>query len=71
MLIYHLCFLGKCLVRFFTHFGLVCICMLGLEEKPEASDPVELELQAVVSHLVWVPGMELRSSGRAACNLNC
>lgn len=29
-------------------------------------DPLLLEFQAVVSHLVWLPGKELRPSARAA-----
>lgn len=33
--------------------------------KPEASDPLELELQAAVIYLVWILGVELGSSGRA------
>jgi hypothetical protein len=32
--------------------------------------PLELRLGAVVSHLIWVLGLELRSSGRALCALN-
>lgn len=32
--------------------------------------PLELELQAVVSHLMFVLRTELRSSGRAVCGLN-
>lgn len=32
--------------------------------------PVELQFQAAVSHLMWVPGIELRSSGRLLLALN-
>ena len=32
--------------------------------------PLDLELQAFVSPLIWVPRTELRSSGRAECALN-
>jgi hypothetical protein len=31
-----------------------------------ASDPMELELQVVVSHLLWIQETELRSSRRSA-----
>ena len=31
------------------------------------SDPLELELQVLVSHLMWVLGIELWSSVRAVC----
>lgn len=34
-------------------------------------DPVQLELQAVVSLLMWVLGIQLRSSERAMQSLNC
>lgn len=34
------------------------------------SDPLELELQEVVSHLIWMLGIELRSYGRAVSALN-
>lgn len=36
----------------------------------KASDPLELKLQAVVSYLMWVLGVELRSSGRAVSTPN-
>ena len=32
--------------------------------------PLELGLKTVVSHLMWVLGIELRTSGRAVCALN-
>ncbi|KAL6031076.1 hypothetical protein STEG23_001349 [Scotinomys teguina] len=37
---------------------------------PEALDPLELELQVDVSHLMWVLGTELRSFERAGCTLS-
>ena len=43
----------------------VCLCVQEwtFTWKPErASDPLKLELQAVVSHLTWVMGTELRVS---------
>lgn len=36
----------------------------------ESSDPLELELQTVVSRLLLVPGLELRDSAEAICSLN-
>ena len=36
-----------------------------------ASEPLELELQMVVSFLMWVLGTELKSSGQAGSALNC
>lgn len=41
---------------------------LGGKEK--APGPLELELQAVVSHM-WVVGIDPRSPGNAARALNC
>lgn len=35
-----------------------------------ASNPLELEWQVAVSHLTWVLGTELRSSGKSASTLN-
>lgn len=35
-----------------------------------ASDTLEVELPAVVSHLMWVLAPELGSSARAVCPLN-
>lgn len=37
---------------------------------PQRSDPVELELQTVVGHTVWVLGREPRASNRI-CAVNC
>jgi hypothetical protein len=45
-------------------------CSGALGGQKRASDPLELELQAVVSCLVWVMGSELRPSGRAVSDLN-
>jgi hypothetical protein len=33
-------------------------------------DPVVLRLKGVVSHLIWMLKIEVRSSGRAVCTLN-
>jgi hypothetical protein len=41
-----------------------------LRSQERASDLPELELQMVVSYVMWVLGTELRSSGRAAGALN-
>lgn len=49
------CFhLGFCFVSLFPLQ--VWVCAHECRRKP---DPVELELQVVVSHLTWVPGTEL------------
>lgn len=37
-------------------------CVQCQQKPKEESDPLELELQAFVSHLEWVPGTELGSS---------
>lgn len=39
-------------------------------QRPEASAFLELKLQLAVNCQVWVLGMELRTSARAACALN-
>ena len=44
----------------------VCYLYRDAEEPRRASDLLELELPMVVSCLVWLPGVKLRSSGRAA-----
>lgn len=36
----------------------------------KASGPLELELQAVLSHLIWMLGTKCRPSGKAVCALN-
>jgi hypothetical protein len=38
--------------------------------RPQGLDPLELELQVVVSYLVWLLGIELGSFGRGASALN-
>lgn len=59
----------------------VCVCMslsVGMYKgvqvcgplRPAVSDPLELELKAVVSYLMWVLGIEPGSSGRAKSALN-
>lgn len=39
-------------------------------QRTEASDPLEVRLQVVVSHLTWVLGTDLGSSGGTARSLN-
>lgn len=53
--------------------GLVCACIslyathaLGTLRGHRTSDPLVLNLQAGVSHLKWVLGIDPRSSGGAA-----
>ena len=48
-----------------THKCSSCEC------QKEVSDPMKLELQVVVNHLMWMLGTELESCARAASNLNC
>lgn len=38
--------------------------------RPEASDSLKLELQALVSHLAWVLGIKRKTSGRVVHALN-
>ena len=50
----------------------VCIHKCSAQgDQKRASDPLELELEVVVSPLMWVLGTELGSSARTACILNC
>lgn len=37
----------------------------------QSADPLKLAFKAAVNHLMWVLGIELRSSERAANTLNC
>lgn len=59
----------------------MCICVVlcvykhthvwvPAEAKEDVRSPLELQIQAVVSHLEWVPGIKPRSSVRAASTLN-
>jgi hypothetical protein len=41
-----------------------------VSQRPKTSDSPELQLQAVVSHLIWLIETELMSSGRKASPLN-
>lgn len=49
----------------------VCVCMwvcspeIRCFQRPEVSDSLDLELQAVVSLLTWILGINLGSSERA------
>lgn len=50
----------------------VCIHKCSAQgDHQRVSDPLELELEVVVSPLMWVLGTELGSSARTACILNC
>jgi hypothetical protein len=42
----------------------VCLGAHGVQKR--ASDPLDVELQVVVSHPVWMLGSELRSPAQAA-----
>lgn len=53
----------------------VCLCVVcalrcRCLERSEVSDPLELELQVVVNHAVWVLGTKLGSFARAVSALN-
>ena len=61
------------------YFVCVCVCLLDFiyticTQKPHGaqklSEPLELEVQVVLSHLIWVLGTEPRPSGRAASAAN-
>ena len=62
----------------FKNFGFgVCICVGCIHSnarmcswRPKALDPMELGLQAVVSHLMWMLGIKLWSSARAVHTLS-
>ena len=43
----------------------------GHRSQKKISEPLELELQVVVSHPVWVLGTKLGSSARATNAFNC
>lgn len=45
--------------------------MPGEVEARETLDPLGLELQAVVSHLMWTLQIKLQQSTRAKITLNC
>lgn len=60
-------YLGICLC---VCVGCVYICECSAHgEQKRTFDPVELELQVVVSHPMWVLGTRLGSSSRAVCAL--
>lgn len=49
--------------------GRVCACECSCLQKSEVLESLELELQAVLSCQMWLLGMELRPSVRAAHTL--
>lgn len=49
----------------------VCAQECGCLQSPELTDPLELDLQVIVSHLVWGLRIKLGSSGRAVQALKC
>lgn len=46
------------------------LCVGGHTEAKETSDPLELELQAVVNQLMGMLRSKSRSSGRTVCAIN-
>lgn len=51
-------------------FQYVCVSAGVLDGWKKALDPLELELQSVVSFLTWVLGTELRFSVGALCSIS-
>lgn len=47
----------------------VSVCVFCKDQK-KLSDPLKMELQTVVSYLMWMLGTKFSSSGRAASVLN-
>lgn len=55
----------------YVHFMNICYMYAGTHVgQRRMPDPLELELQVVVSLLMWVLGVKLESSERAASDLN-
>lgn len=48
----------------------MCICSAGIHGDQMHQISLELELWAAVNCLTWALGTELKSSGRAVCDLN-
>jgi hypothetical protein len=49
----------------------VCVCVQYPKRPEEGIDLLELQLQKLVTHLIWMLGAELGSSVRAVYALNC
>ena len=49
----------------------VCAFEYRCLQRPKVLDPLELNLQDVMRHLVWVLGIRLRFLAKAPCGLNC
>jgi hypothetical protein len=47
----------------------VCVCVIVGVGGGVRTDYLELKLQVVVTHLMWMLGMELRSSGQTGSAL--
>lgn len=62
-------------LKVFVEGGAECMSMhhlhAGVYRSQKAKDPLELELETFVSHLMCVMGKEHRSFARAACAFNC
>lgn len=49
-----------------TRVGCVCVCLCNAcRGQKETLDPLELELQMVMSYLMWTLGVEFGSSAKA------
>lgn len=52
----------ECIMCLYLH----TLCMVPVKARREHADPLGLQLQVAVSHLMWVLGREFGSSARAA-----
>jgi len=70
-LLFFFCSVYLCTWVFCQYLYMSTMCVLDTcGSQKRVSDPLELELQMVVSHM-WVPGTELRSSARAVSTSDC
>lgn len=58
--------------KLYFYYFKFCVCVMRylVCQKPEGSDPLEMELEAVVSCLMWMLGIQFRSSRRSVHALN-
>ena len=55
---------------FVIMYTCMCVCVHPKDVR-QVLDPLELELQAIVSYLIWLSGNELGSSTRTVSRRNC
>lgn len=51
------------------YIGMLLHVVYPYEDAGDVQFPLDLDLQAVVSYLIWMPGIKLRSSTTAVCAL--